>query len=48
MASASDFILLADPVTAGQTGTITLSRPSGQYRPTFTVTFAQVDEPLAV
>ena len=48
MASASDFILLADPVTAGQTGTITLSRPSGQYHPTFTVTFGEVDEPLAV
>ncbi len=49
MATASDFTLSLTPLTAGQQGEMTFTRPSGQYTlRDITVTFAGVTEPMAV
>lgn len=48
MASASDFILTVPNLTAGTQGRVTLSRPSGQYSPTFWVSVADIEEQVTM
>ena len=49
MAAAGDFTLMLTPLTAGQQGQMTFTRPSGQYSlREIHVTFAGVTEPMAL
>lgn len=48
MATASDFMLTVSAVTAGAQATVTLSRPSAQYTPTFTAAVAGISELVAM
>lgn len=48
MASAADFTLTIPPLTAGEEGRVSLSRPSAEYVPRFTVCFDGVTEAVTL